>query len=112
MLRHSSNQARPSGEGKTNREVVSSKPSPSPLPKGITYLAHQLLASFAAAVPITFSLFSLPSPSGRGLGEGLDETTSLFIFLLLRAAPDWGNTEPTRFTAGEKEKSLLWNGPR
>src|SRR5260370_2045016 len=39
--------------------------------KGTTILGASTTCSFAATVPLTFSLFPLPSPSGRGLGEGL-----------------------------------------
>src|SRR5713226_9756080 len=45
---------------------------PSPTARyGNNILGASTTCSFAATVPITFSLFSLPSPSGRGFGEGL-----------------------------------------
>ncbi len=49
------------------------------LTRVITYLAHQLFVQLHATVPITFSLLSLPSPFGRGLGEGL--TLEAFSYL-------------------------------
>src|SRR5207237_3900774 len=48
-------------------------------PKGNNILGASTTCSIAATVPITFALFSLPSPSGRGLGEGL--TREAFSYL-------------------------------
>src|SRR5260370_29774075 len=63
-------------------------------------LGASTTCSFAGTVPITFSLFSLPSPSGRGLGEGL--TLEAFSYLKFKCSIHVLSPHPRPFSQREK----------